>query len=127
MSGQPVILGFAHRINNILKLCFYEAARKKRITLAATTPTRQSKNFKIVIQSSSDEISSEDDIKIESPSKHTESNTSFSDLSPKAVELLDTITTSKQLVRYVKQVSKNSTVEVYFAFFQRNFYIGRIK
>ena len=118
MSGQPVILCFAHRINNIVKFCFYEAA---------TTPSRQSKNSKIVIQSSSDEISSEDEIKTESSSKYTESNTSFSDLSLKAVELLDTITTSKQLVRYVKQVSKNSTVEVYFASFQRNFYIGQIK
>ena len=114
---------FAHRINNILKLCFYETAQKKRITLASTTPTRQSTNSKTFVQSSSDEISSEDEIKTESPSKYIESNTSLSELSPKAVELLDTITTSKQLVRYVKQVSKNSTVGVYFASFQRNSFI----
>ena len=113
---------FAHRINNILKLCFYETAQKKDYASINNT-NKESTNSKTVVQNSSDEISSEDEIKTESPSKYIESNTSLSELSPKAVELLDTITTSKQLVRYVKQVSKNSTVGVYFASFQRNSFI----
>ena len=80
--------------------------------LISTTPTRHSKSSNIVVQSSSDDASSEDETKTESPSKYIESNTSLWELLPKVVDLLDIITTSKQLVRYVKQVSSNSIVEV---------------
>jgi hypothetical protein len=84
---------------------------------AATTPTRQPKKPKFVIESSSDESLSEDDVKTPSPLKYIESNTSLSELPPKACELLDVITTSKQLVKYVKLVSKNSREALYRLFF----------
>ncbi|CAF4365844.1 unnamed protein product [Rotaria sp. Silwood2] len=100
LRGQPIILCFAHRINNILKRCFYETAKKKRIILASTTPIRQQKKSKLIIESSSDESLSEDEVKTPSPLKYIESNTSFSELPSKACELVDIITTSKQLVKY---------------------------
>ncbi|CAF2525499.1 unnamed protein product [Rotaria sp. Silwood2] len=94
LRGQPIILCFAHRINNILKRCFYETAKKKRIILASTTPIRQQKKSKLIIESSSDESLSEDEVKTPSPLKYIESNTSFSELPSKACELVDIITTN---------------------------------
>ncbi|CAF1275599.1 unnamed protein product [Rotaria magnacalcarata] len=111
LKGQPLILCFAHRMNNVLKICFYETAHKKRIMQAATTPTRQPKKPKFIIESSSDESLSEDDVKTPSPLKYIESNTSLSELPSKACELLDVITTSKQLVKYVKLCGLNKSIQ----------------
>ena len=105
--GQPLILCFAHRINNILKICSYETAQRKRNILTSISPTSQAKKSNIITESSSDESSTEDEVKTPSPLKYVESNTSLSELPPKASELLDIITTSKQLVKYVKKVRKN--------------------
>ncbi|CAF3486506.1 unnamed protein product [Rotaria socialis] len=78
---------------------------------AATTPTRQPKKPKFIIESSSDESLSEDDVKTPSPLKYIESNTSLSELTSKACELLDVITTSKQLVKYVKLCGLNKSIQ----------------
>ncbi|CAF4126158.1 unnamed protein product, partial [Rotaria magnacalcarata] len=104
LKGQPLILCFAHRINNVLKRCFYETAQRRRNILASITPTKQAKRSTVSVESTSDESSSEDEVKTSSPLKYVECNTSLSDLPTKASELLDIITTSKQLVKYVKQV-----------------------
>jgi hypothetical protein len=104
--GQPVIKCFAHRINNILKKSFYQQEKKKeaRITLTSTTPLSKEKKSKTIIYSSSDSSSSEDETHTPSPSKYVAANTALSELKPKAKELLDIITTCKQLVKYVKLV-----------------------
>ncbi|CAF3167351.1 unnamed protein product, partial [Rotaria sp. Silwood2] len=96
--------------------------QKKRIILASTTPIRQQKKSKLIIESSSDESLSEDEVKTPSPLKYIESNTSFSELPSKACELVDIITTSKQLVKYVKLVSKNSREALYRIIFSMKFY-----
>ena len=64
-----------HRINDVLKTCFYQTAqkKKKRTILASTTPTtKNGKTSKIIIQSSSDYTSSDEETKAPSPSKHIE-------------------------------------------------------
>lgn len=97
---------FAHRINNILQKGFYQQEKKKeaRNTLTAATPLSKGKKSKTIIYSSSDSSSSEDETPRPSPSKYVAANTSLSELAPKAKELLDIITTCKQLVKYVKLV-----------------------
>ena len=97
---------FAHRINNILKKGFYQQEKKKeaRTTLASTTPLSKEKKSKTIIYSSSDSSSSEDETSTPSPSKYVAANTSLSEVTLKAKELLDIITTCKQLVKYVKLV-----------------------
>jgi hypothetical protein len=104
--GQPVIKCFAHRINNILKKGFYQQEKKKeaRTTLISTTPLSKGKKSKTIIYSSSDSSSSEDETSTPSPSKYVAANTFLSELKPKSKELLDIITTCKQLVKYVKLV-----------------------
>ncbi|CAF1224626.1 unnamed protein product [Rotaria sordida] len=78
---------------------------------APTTPTTKEKKSKTIIQSSSDDTSSEDEIKTPSPLKYIESNTSLSELTSKASELLGIITTSKQLVKYVKLTGLNKSIQ----------------
>ncbi|CAF4086103.1 unnamed protein product [Rotaria sordida] len=90
---------------NILK------ALKGKFILTPTTPTTKEKKSKTIIQSSSDDTSSEDEIKSPSPSKYIESNTSLSELTSKASELLGIITTSKQLVKYVKLTGLNKSIQ----------------
>ncbi|CAF4281744.1 unnamed protein product, partial [Rotaria sordida] len=77
----------------------------------STTPTTKEKKFKAIIQSSSDDTLSEDEAKTPSPSKYIESNTSLSELTSKASELLDIITISKQLVKYIKQIGLNKSIQ----------------
>ena len=94
-----------------LKTCFYQTAqkKKKRIILASATPTtKKEKTSKIIIPSSSDDTTSDEEPKAPSPSKYIELNTSLSELTPKANELLAIITTSKELVKYVKLVRETS-------------------
>ncbi|CAF1140504.1 unnamed protein product [Rotaria sordida] len=90
---------------NILK------ALKGKFILTSTTPTTKEKKFKAIIQSSSDDTLSEDEAKTPSPSKYIESNTSLSELTSKASELLDIITISKQLVKYIKQIGLNKSIQ----------------
>ncbi|CAF3858830.1 unnamed protein product [Rotaria sordida] len=78
---------------------------------SSTTPTTKEKKFKAIIQSSSDDTLSEDEAKTPSPSKYIESNTSLSELTSKASELLDIITISKQLVKYIKQIGLNKSIQ----------------
>ncbi|CAF1281854.1 unnamed protein product [Rotaria magnacalcarata] len=53
----------------------------------------------------------EDEVKIPSPLKYIESNTSLSELPSKACELLDVITTSEQLVKHVKLCGLNKSIQ----------------
>ncbi|CAF5020772.1 unnamed protein product, partial [Rotaria sp. Silwood1] len=78
---------------------------------SSTTPTTKEKKSKIIIKSSSDDTSSEDETKTPSPSTYIELNTSLSELTSKASELLDIITTSKQLVKYIKQAGLNKSIQ----------------
>ncbi|CAF1603766.1 unnamed protein product [Adineta ricciae] len=109
LKGQPVILCFAHRINNVLKKGFYQQERKRAIR--AATPSSKDKRSKMDIQSSSKSSSSEDETIAPSPSKYVAANTSVVELSPKARELLDIITTCKQLVKYVKLTGLNKPIQ----------------
>ncbi|CAF2064088.1 unnamed protein product [Rotaria magnacalcarata] len=52
-----------------------------------------------------------DEVKIPSPLKYIESNTSLSELPSKACELLDVITTSEQLVKHVKLCGLNKSIQ----------------
>ena len=106
-----MIYCFAHRINNILKLAFYQSSQRKIVKASTTTPIKQQlKEVQKVCDSSSDNSSSEDDTVTPSPSKFVEANTFLSDLSPKSKEVLSTISTSKKLVRYIKKVSKPANI-----------------
>jgi cytoskeletal protein RodZ len=113
-----VIRCFAHRINNILTKGFYQKQEKKekRIILASTTPSSKQKKSKIIVLSSSSSSSSDDETTTPSPSKYAAANTSLSELSSKAKELLDIITTCKQLVKYVKLVKQQhrETNHIYY-------------
>ncbi|CAF1396390.1 unnamed protein product [Rotaria sordida] len=114
LKGHPVIHCFAHRINNILKLAFYQNQQKKakKIKKASTTPAKkQQKKFLYVCDSSSDSSSSDDDSTTPSPSKYAEANTLLSDLPPKLKEILSTISTCKKLVRHIKVKGLNKDIE----------------
>lgn len=102
--GQPIVLCFAHRINNILKRCFYQTAQKQEMRIAMTLGSPSGKRNSIIQHSSSDDVSTDNDNDKPSPSKYVAANTSLSELSPKAKELLDLITTCKQVVKYFKLV-----------------------
>ncbi len=95
--GQPVVFCYVHRLNNVLKLAFYQTSqnREKNVSTTSTTPSKkQLKKDEVVRNSSSD-----DDTSIEA-------NTFLSDLPMKAKEILSTITTSKKWVKSVKLMSK---------------------
>ncbi|CAF3334502.1 unnamed protein product [Rotaria socialis] len=114
LKVYPVIYCFAHRINNVLKLTFYQTAQnnKKRVLIASSTPAKkQPKKLSHICDSSSDSSSSEDDTIAPSPSKHGEANTALSDLPPKPEEVLKTITTNKKLVKCVKLAGLNKNIE----------------
>jgi hypothetical protein len=103
-----VIYCFAHRINNILKLAFYQnqVKKAKKINKASTTPAKKpQKKTQYICDSSSDTSSSDDDSTTPSPSKYAEANTLLVDLPSKPKEILNTISTCKKLVRHIKVVS----------------------
>lgn len=105
--GYPVVYCFAHRINNVLKLTFYQTAQRKQNLMVSTTPSRnKSKQVDYADDTSSDDSSYEDDATMPSPSKYVEANTTMSNLSAKAKEVLITIATSKKLVKYAKIVNE---------------------
>ena len=108
-----MVFCFAHRLNNVLKLAFYQTPLKKEklVSAGTTTPSKkQLKKYQAARISSSDESSSDDDTATPSPSKYIEANTLLSDLPIKVKEILNTITASKKLVKYVKLVSKTFDV-----------------
>jgi hypothetical protein len=92
---------------------FYQTPQKKEKQIEMISKTwvaTKEKRSKITIQqSSSDDTSSEDETRATSPSKYIAANTSLLELAPKARELLDLITACKELVKYVKIVSKKYT------------------
>ncbi|CAF1387254.1 unnamed protein product [Rotaria magnacalcarata] len=96
LKGYPVVYCFAHRINNVLKLAFYQTAQKKekKNLIVTTTPSKNKlKQVEYTNDTSSDDSSSEDDVPTSSPSKYIEANTTMSNLSTKAKEVLITIAT----------------------------------
>jgi hypothetical protein len=95
----------------VLKIAFYQTPQRKqnKIIKASTTPAKkQSKKSKYLCDTSSTSSSSEDDTTSPSPSKYVEANTFLANLSPTAKEVLQTISTSKKLVRHVKVVSETT-------------------
>ncbi|CAF4282376.1 unnamed protein product [Rotaria magnacalcarata] len=89
LKGYPVVYCFAHRINNVLKLAFYQTAQKKekQNLIVTTTPSKNKlKQVEYANDTSSDDSSSEDDVPTPSPSKYIEANTTMSNLSTKAKE-----------------------------------------
>jgi hypothetical protein len=108
LEGHEVLFCFGHRINNILQRAFYQIKSKKdRELQGATTTTNVRKKRRAKSSSSSDEENSCDDDDIcrkPSPSKQPEATTTFSSLPTKPKELLDVISASKSIVKYVKLV-----------------------
>ncbi|CAF2161723.1 unnamed protein product [Rotaria magnacalcarata] len=114
LKGYPVVYCFAHRINNVLKLAFYQTAQKKekKNLIVTTTPSKNKlKQVEYTNDTSSDDSSSEDDVPTSSPSKYIEANTTMSNLSTKAKEVLITIATSKKLVKYAKITGLNKVIQ----------------
>ncbi|CAF1072554.1 unnamed protein product [Rotaria magnacalcarata] len=114
LKGYPVVYCFAHRINNMLKLAFYQTAQKKekQNLIVTTTPSKNKlKQVEYANDTSSDDSSSEDDVPTPSPSKYIEANTTMSNLSTKAKEVLITIATSKKLVKYAKITELNKVIQ----------------
>lgn len=108
LEGHEVLFCFGHRINNILQRAFYQIKSKKdRELQGATTTTNVRKKRRAKSSSSSDEENSCDDDDIcrkPSPSKQPEATTTFASLPTKPKELLDVISASKSIVKYVKLV-----------------------
>lgn len=105
LEGHDVLFCFGHRINNVLTRTFYQVGSQKKEPQPTTTTPR--KRCRIQVPDSSDEEgSSEDDevYKRPSPSKEPEATTSLSSLPAKPKELLDMISASKAIVKYVKLV-----------------------
>ena len=105
LEGQDVLFCFGHRINNVLTRTFYQVGSSKKEEQQATTAT-PGKRRRIQVPDSSDEESSEDDevYKRPSPSKEPEATTSLASLPVKPKELLEMISASKAIVKYVKLV-----------------------
>ncbi|CAF4438682.1 unnamed protein product [Didymodactylos carnosus] len=104
LAGQELSFCFGHRINNILKKTFYQTPQKPDKPLQPTPPKCKQKYM-----NSSEEESSDDEILTKpSPTKHPEAITTISQISIKSKELLETISCSKALVKYLKLVSIKS-------------------
>ncbi|CAF4477955.1 unnamed protein product, partial [Rotaria magnacalcarata] len=77
-----------------------------------TTPSKNKlKQVEYTNDTSSDDSLSEDDVPTSSPSKYIEANTTMSNLSTKAKEVLITIATSKKLVKYAKITGLNKVIQ----------------
>lgn len=99
----------------------YQTPQRKKAKLAlalSTSATRKGKNSDVIIASSSDDSTSEDEHVNPSLLKYLQLNTRLSDLAQKPRELLDIITTSKQLVKYIKVLIKNSRQKIHHLSFQ---------
>ena len=111
LEGHEVLFCFGHRINNILQRAFYQIKLKKDQQLqAAATTTIVRKKRRAKSSSSSDQENSSDDddddrCRKPSPSKQPEATTTFASLPTKPKELLDVISASKSIVKYIKLVS----------------------
>jgi hypothetical protein len=106
LEGHDVLFCFGHRINNVLQRSFYQIVSKKEKEITITTTITPSKR-RLDIQSSSDEEFNSDNDEIfrkPSPSKHPQAVVVLSKLPNKPKELLEMITSSKSLVKYVKLV-----------------------
>jgi len=106
LEGHDVLFCFGHRINNVLTRTFYQVGSWKKEEPQATTATPRKKRRIQIPDSSDDEGSSEDDevYKRPSPSKEPEATISLSSLPVIPKELLDMISASKAIVKYVKLV-----------------------
>jgi hypothetical protein len=106
LEGHDILFCFGHRLNNILQRTFYQGTQKKEKALQAATTTVQKKRPIKACGSSDEENSSEDDelYKKPSPSKQPEATTTLSSVPIKPKELLEMISASKSIVKYVKVV-----------------------
>jgi len=109
LEGQDILFCFGHCLNNILKKTFYQIKPKKEKQLQATTTTTVSRKrrAKELASSNEDDSSDDDDDDVYrklSPSKQPEATTSLSSLPIKAKEILDMISASKSIMKYVKLV-----------------------
>ena len=105
LEGQDVLFCFGHRVNNILQKTLYQIKPRKVKELRATTTIVSRKRPTKISDTSNDEDTSDDEVyKKPSPSKQPEATTSLSSLPTKPKELLDMISTSKSIVKYVKLV-----------------------
>lgn len=115
LEGQDLLLCFGHRINNVLQRAFYQIKPTKREELQGAK-TSVSRKRPIKESDTSDEEESSDDelYKKPSPSKQPEATTSLSSLPAKPKELLDMISASKSIVKYVKLVRNIFLIEIFF-------------
>jgi hypothetical protein len=110
LEGHEVLFCFGHRINNILQRAFYQIKLKQDQQLQATTTTtnvRKKRRAKSSSSSDGENSSDDDDDRCRkpSPSKQPEATTTFASLPTKPKELLDVISASKSIVKYIKLVS----------------------
>jgi len=106
LEGHDLLFCFGHRINNVLQRTFYQIVSKKKKEPQATTTTPRKKRRVKPRDSSDEENSSGDDgdYRKPSPSKQPEATTTLALLPAKPKELLDMISASKDIVKYVKLV-----------------------
>jgi len=118
LEGHDVLFCFAHRINNVLQRSFYQIIRKSDKEKTTTTTTTPSKRRLPAQDSSDEELNSDtDDIyKKPSPSKHPQAVVVYSKLPNKPKELLEMISASKSLVKYVKLVGVFTAFKILFRF-----------
>ena len=119
LEGHDVLFCFGHRINNVLQKAFYQIKPRKGKEIEATT-TMVSRKRPIKASDTSDEEDTSDDeaYKKPSPSKQPEATTGLSSLPSKPKELLDMISASKSIVKYVKSVRNSflNEILIYTAF-----------
>ncbi len=107
LEGQDILFCFGHRLDNILEKTFSQIKPKKEKQLQATTTTVSRKRRAKAHASSDEDDSSDDDDDVyqePSPSKQPEATTSLSSLPSKAKEILDMISASKSIMKYVTLV-----------------------
>lgn len=106
LERHDVVFCFRHRMNNMLQRSFYQV-NSKQIRQSAIVGTRIESNdsMNVFVSSTEDSVSGDEKIsKRASPSKQPEAVISLTELPSRAKDLLDVITPSKSLVKYVKVV-----------------------
>lgn len=106
LEGHDVVFCFGHRMNNVLQRSFYQTSCKQyREPDTNGTRTASKRPLNILDSSDEDLAEGDDDItKKPSPSKQPEATISLTDLPNRAKDLLEVISASKTLVKYVKLV-----------------------
>lgn len=107
LEGHDVLFCFGHRMNNVLQRSFYQMSFKQSRESDTSGTRTASKRPLNTLDSSDEDSASEGEEEVSrrpSPSKQPEATTLLTNLPNQAKDLLEVISASKSLVKYVKLV-----------------------